>query len=380
VVTSAERYDFESAMAEWKSVPWRMVSSISDLGRVLVVDDSPFFRRLLTEVVDGSGEFRVVATARDGMDALRKVRAHTPDVILMDIEMPELDGLGAIGYIMAESPRPIVVVSAHVGPGAAAAIRALELGAVDLVAKEEDRGTAATARFAERLMIVLRAARAAEVKRVAVPDSRQREIVSGAQSTATGMARLCVAVAASTGGPRALAEIVPQLPIGLDAAVLIVQHMPPKFTRSLAERLASQSRFRVVEAQHGMPVLTDTAYVAPGDYHMRVALGPNGLLLTLDQEPTVWGVRPAADPLFSSVAEQFGPRAIGVVLTGIGRDGADGLRKIHDAGGIGIAQDRGTATIYGMPGAALHAGGARYVLPVTEIVGRIAIELGRMKP
>jgi two-component system chemotaxis response regulator CheB len=357
-----------------------MVSSISDPGRVLVVDDSPFFRRLLTDVVDGSGEFRVVATARDGMDALRKVRAHDPDVILMDIEMPELDGLGAIGYIMAESPRAIVVVSAHVGPGAAAAIRALELGAVDLVAKEEERGGAATARFAERLMIVLRAARAAEVRRLAAPERRQREIVPGTQSTATGVARLCVAVAASTGGPRALAEIVPQLPIGFDAAVLIVQHMPPKFTRSLADRLASQSRFRVVEAEHGMPVLTDTAYVAPGDYHMRVVGGPTGPILTLDQEPSVWGVRPAADPLFASVAGQFGPRAIGVVLTGIGRDGADGLRKIHDAGGIGIAQDRETATIYGMPGAALQAGGARHVLPVTEIAGRIATELGRMKP
>ena len=357
-----------------------MVSNTSEPSRVLVVDDSPFFRRLLTEVVDGSGEFRVVATARDGMDALRKVRAHSPDLVLMDIEMPELDGLGAIGYIMAESPRAIVVVSAHVGPGAAAAIRALELGAVDLVAKEDERGAAATSRFAERLMIVLRGARSATVKRVSLPERDTREVVRETSSTMTSRARLCVAVAASTGGPRALAEIVPQLPTGLDAAVLIVQHMPPKFTRSLAERLCSQSHFAVVEAEHGMPILADRAFVAPGDFHMRVVARSGGLELTLDQEPSLWGVRPAADPLFSSVAHHFGARAIGVVLTGIGRDGAEGLRQIHEAGGIGIAQDRESATVYGMPSAALQSGGARYVLPVTEIAGRIAAELTRLKP
>ncbi|MGH7508692.1 MAG: chemotaxis-specific protein-glutamate methyltransferase CheB [Gemmatimonadales bacterium] len=354
--------------------------SSSDPGRVLVVDDSPFFRRLLTEVVDGSGEFRVVATARDGMDALRKVRAHAPDVVLMDLEMPELDGLGAIGYIMAESPRPIVVVSAHVGAGAAAAIRALELGAVDLVAKEEERGPAATARFTERLLGVLRTARSADVKRLAVSSRRQREETPDAPIESPGQARLCVAMAASTGGPRALAEIVPNLPTGLEATVLIVQHMPPKFTQSLADRLASQGRFRVVEARDEMPVLADTAYVAPGDFHMRVVPGPQGARVALNQEPTMWGVRPAADPLFGSVARHFGARAIGVVLTGIGRDGAEGLRQIHDAGGIGIAQDRETATIYGMPGAAFQAGGARYVLPVSEIAGRVAAELARLSP
>jgi two-component system chemotaxis response regulator CheB len=356
-----------------------MVSSISDLSRVLVVDDSPFFRRLLTEVVEGSGEFRVIATARDGMDALRKVRTHAPDVVLMDLEMPELDGLGAIGYIMAESPRPIVVVSAHVGPGATAAIRALELGAVDLVAKEDERGAAATARFAERLMTVLRTARLADIKRLAGGARREAEAPPVASPATSEEARFCVAIAASTGGPRALAEIVPHLPTGQHAAIVIVQHMPPKFTQSLAERLAAQSRCRVVEGQHHMPLLADTAYVAPGDYHMRVSMEPQGLCLTLDQGPSMWGVRPAADPLFSSVARQFGARAIGVVLTGIGRDGAEGLKQIHDAGGIGMAQDRESATIYGMPGAAVHAGGAQYVVPIAQMAARIAIELGQLR-
>ena len=358
------------------------MSSISEPGRVLVVDDSPFFRRLLSEVVEGSGEFRVVATARDGMDALRKVRSHAPDLVLMDLEMPELDGLGAIGYIMAESPRPIVVVSAHVGPGATAAIKALELGAVDLVAKEEERGSAARTRFAERLIVVLRAARSADVKRLP-PSSRlertPEQPVGSAPAGAASAPRWCVAIAASTGGPRVLADIVPQLPVGLEATVLIVQHMPPKFTLSLAERLAARSRFRVVEAKDRTPVRADTAYVAPGDFHMRVAGGPQGLELVLDQEPPVWGVRPAADPLFATVARHFGSRAIGVVLTGIGRDGAQGLRQIHDAGGLGIAQDKESATIYGMPGAALQAGGARYVLPADAIAGRVTAELTRMR-
>jgi two-component system chemotaxis response regulator CheB len=279
---------------------------------------------------------------------------------------------------MAESPRPIVVVSAYVGPGALAAIRALELGAVDLVAKEEERGGEATARFAERLLTVLRAAKSADIKRLALSDLVDRE-PPAPQGVAPGRARFCVAIAASTGGPRALVEIVPQLPTGLETAVLIVQHMPPKFTRSLAERLAAQSGVKVVEAEDRMPVRADTAYVAPGDFHMRVAAGPAGTHLVLDQGPTVWGVRPAADPLFGSVAQAFGSQAVGVVLTGIGRDGAEGLKQIHDAGGVGIAQDKETATIYGMPGAALQAGGVRHVLPVNRIAGAIIGELTRLR-
>jgi two-component system chemotaxis response regulator CheB len=344
---------------------------------VLVVDDSAMMRRVLSDIITASGEFRVVATARNGLDAVRKVHAYQPDLVTMDISMPELDGLGAIGYIMSEAPRPIVVVSARAGRDSLEAIRALELGAVDLVEKPDAAGREAVASISTRLIEALRAAAAADLAHLRVqPQLRpvaSRTLASG------GAARLALAIAASTGGPRALAEVVRELPGGMGAATLVVQHMPKGFTRSLAERLDAQSALRVVEAEDGAAVLADTVYVAPGDYHLRVRGRAGAATLRLSQEEPLWGVRPAADHLFRSVAEVYGSASVGVVLTGMGRDGAEGLLAIKRAGGATLAQDRDTAVVFGMPQAAVQLGAAQEVVPLERVTERAREELERRR-
>jgi two-component system, chemotaxis family, protein-glutamate methylesterase/glutaminase len=373
---------------------------------VLVVDDSAFMRRVITDILSRTDEFRVVGTARDGNDALRKVHQLEPDLVTMDVEMPGLDGLSALGYIMSETPRPVVMLSAYTTEGGEATMRALDYGAVDFVAKPSGTISLNLDTVADRLLEALRAAATANlsVLRVRVqrrpppppapaaepadaaaaprPKPRARRRVAPPPTAAAPAvaetaraAETVVAVAASTGGPRALTDLVPRLRAPLGAAVLIVQHMPPRFTRSFAERLDGMAPLRVVEARDGEPVRPDHVYLAPGDWHMRVVREGDQVRIALDQEPTLWGVRPAADPLFRSVADAYGPRAVGVVLTGMGKDGAEGLREIVDAGGFGIAQDRASSVIYGMPAAAAKI--ADEVLPLDVIHLGIEREVDR---
>jgi two-component system chemotaxis response regulator CheB len=348
---------------------------------VLVVDDSAFMRKVVSEMVSSCAEFRVVGTARNGLDALKQIHALDPSIVTLDIEMPELDGLQTLGYIMSETPRPVVMLSAaSPADGDALAIRALELGAVDFVRKPSGPISLDLRGVRDRLLQALRAS--AEVNLRGVEVLARPRMVDDRSGTepASGGAANAIAVAASTGGPRALAELVPALPGDLEAAVLVVQHMPPGFTRSLAQRLDALSHLAVSEAEDGEPVVHGRVYVAPGGSHMRVARADEGPRIALDSTPPVWGVRPSADPLFRSVARLFGASAVGVVLTGMGRDGAEGLRALRDVGAGAVIQDRGTSTVYGMPQAALATAGADFVVPLGAVADAVVELLAQRLP
>jgi two-component system chemotaxis response regulator CheB len=339
---------------------------------VLVVDDSAFMRRVIGEIIDRSGEFRVVGTARNGHDALRQIHALAPDIVTLDVERPELDGVQTLGYIMSETPRAVVMLSAAATQGGVdLTLRCLELGAVDFVRKPTGVGKHDLSTVAATLIDALRAATEVNLQGVQLL-ARPRFVTQQPIVRARSDATVAVAIASSTGGPRALAEVIPALPADLLAAVLVVQHMPPGFTRSLANRIDGMSELRVTEAEHGEPVVVNRVYLAPGGLHMRVVgNGPGAWTIALDEGPALHGVRPSADRLFDSVAEQFGAASIGVVLTGMGKDGAEGLHAIRAAGGAGIVQDRATSTIYGMPQAALKRAGAERIVGLPSVAPTI---------
>lgn len=334
--------------------------------RVLVVDDSAFMRRLITELVESRPEFIVVGTASDGSDALAKVRALNPDIVTLDIEMPGVDGLAALQRIMTEMPRPVVMLSAAGSEtGNSMTIRALELGAVEFVRKPSGPVSIDLVTVRAELLRALAAASVVRVPNGApVIPPQLAEIRKPRESRQASPANAVVVIAASTGGPKALSEVVAHLPETLCAAVLVVQHMPEDFLYSLARRLSQIGTMPVSVAQAGEPVISGRIYLAPGDRHMTVVFRGGFPVIETDDGPLVCGVRPSADPLFTSAAKAFGQNVVGVVLTGMGHDGAEGLRAIRAAGGGAIVQDQASSIIYGMPRSALAAAGAdRVVAP-----------------
>ena len=354
--------------------------------RVLVVDDSAFMRRLVSEIVASSGEFEVVGTAQDGVDALRQMPLLDPDLVTLDVDMPNLDGLACLDRIMREWPRPVVMLSAGGSDGGAeATLRALDRGAIEFVRKPSGAISLDLDLVTEQLLEALRAAASATQLRVpdvapisasefAPTSARNSAHDRGLRSSTRASAHahgdapsFVVCIAASTGGPAALSRLIPQLPRFNRAAILIVQHMPAGFTASFANRLHGISRLAVREATHGELLKAGCVYVAPGGFHVRVSGTPDAPSLLLDQGPTEWGVRPAADRLFKSAARSYGAACLGVVMTGMGRDGADGLLAIRQAGGLAVVQERTSCVIPGMPDAALRVAGADQVVALSEM-------------
>ena len=350
--------------------------------RVLVVDDSAFMRKLIAEMVQSSDEFTVVGSAVNGEDGLRQIRELDPDIVTLDIEMPVMDGLIALERLMKTHPRPVVMLSAAGSQhGTDMTIRALELGAVEFVRKPSGPISIDLVTVREELINALRAAAKTNMRglKSALRRTPPKRPAEPPPATSKGPA-LVIAMASSTGGPRALAEIIPHIPSDLGVAVLVVQHMPKDFTRSLAQRLDLTSPMPVTEAVDNEPIVANRVYLAPGGMHMTVASSPEGVVVRLDSGPPVWGVRPAADPLFKSVSKVFGKNAIGAILTGMGRDGAEGLRLIRAAGGVGLVQDESSSVIYGMPQAALAAGGADHVVAVGDIATTLVSIIGARAP
>lgn len=337
---------------------------------VLVADDSDLMRSLLVQYIGQIGGFDIAGEAATGYQVIRQVHETNPDIITLDLDMPDLNGLDALGYIMSEAPRPVVIVSSHTQAMADPALSAMLQGAVEFVPKPVSQSAEEVHSFQRRLGAALNAAAMARILRLPDRLQRARERVEREQRTGTDrQARCAVAIAASTGGPRALSVIVPFLPADLPAAVFIVQHMPALFTAALAKRLQETSVIEVREAAHGDDVREGVVYLAPGGLHLELERGPDGPRIQLTDTPSVWGVRPAADVMFPAVARIFGPASTGVVLTGMGRDGAEGLRALREVGGCTIAQDEATSVIASMPRAA--ATHADIVLPLNDITSEI---------
>lgn len=328
---------------------------------VLVVDDSAFMRRIVTSTIEADPAFTVVGTARNGIEGVEKVLELKPDVVTLDVEMPGMNGFEALSAIMTKCPTPVLMVSSLTMAGADATIRCLELGAVDFFPKPNSALSYDSEALTSDLISKLKAAAATRISRKAGATIEPPVAPSGRTPSAKPR---CVFIASSTGGPRALSAVVPKLPSELGLPVVVVQHMPAGFTKALASRLDSMSQMRVVEAENGHRLKPNTVYIAPGWSHLEFSA--TGQMLVTDG-PAVNGVKPAADVTLASLCELYGPAICGVVLTGMGKDGAAALKQLRTLGGWTIAESQETCVVYGMPRAAVQCGAIDVVARLDEI-------------
>ncbi|MBK7059398.1 MAG: chemotaxis response regulator protein-glutamate methylesterase [Rubrivivax sp.] len=342
--------------------------------KVVVVDDSALVRGLLAEIINRQGDMECIGAAADPLVAREMIRNLDPDVITLDIEMPRMDGIDFLSRLMRLRPMPVVMVSTLTERGAEVTLRALELGAVDFVSKPKIGIADGLRQLGDDITDKIRTASKATVRRLAAPAASALVGASSPQAAPPPMGRLTtekiIFIGASTGGTEATREVLVRLPADAPA-VMITQHMPPGFTRSYAARLDSLCRIRVAEASDGERVLPGHAYIAPGGLHLSVERsGANYIARVRDGEP-VNRHKPSVDVLFQSAARVVGPNALGVMLTGMGADGAQAMKTLRDAGSYNLVQDEASCVVFGMPREAIALGAAHEVLPVTQIGPRL---------
>lgn len=353
--------------------------------KVLVVDDSALMRALLTEIINGAPDLSVVGSAPDPIAAREMIKALNPDVLTLDVEMPKMDGLEFLDRLMRLRPMPVIMISAMTERGSETTLKALELGAVDFVAKPRAENISLLQGYAEEIRDKIRAAKGARLKS---PGLRPLGDFGAASRTAPAAmspggfsSRLLndkvIAIGASTGGTEAIKEVLTALPAGMPP-IIMVQHMPETFTPSFARRLDSLSQLTVVEAQGGERLQPGTAYLAPGHSHMTIRKSGAGYVTELNQGEPVNRHRPAVDVLFDSVAEQVRGNAIGIILTGMGKDGAQGMLRMRRAGAHTIGQDQASCVVYGMPREAALVGAVEDVASLDAIPARLLAKLRQL--
>ena len=344
--------------------------------KVLVVDDSFLMRKIIADAINSDPALEVVYKAKNGQEGLQKILELKPDIVTLDINLPIMNGLSVLQEVMKKQPCKVIMLSAYTREGAADTMKALELGAIDFIAKPSGEISLDIYKLKDEIISKIKlAARIKESKFLS--SISEESAIRHHREKAIAIKKLVI-IGASTGGPKAVLEIMQEIPAGLQAAFLIVQHMPAGFTTTFAERLSWQSKLKAKEAQEGDTVMADKILVAPAGYHLTLELNAKELKTRLNQDSLVNFVRPSIDVTMYSAVEAFhGKDIIAVILTGMGKDGLDGCRKIKEAGGTILIQDEASSVVWGMPGAVYEAGLSDKVLPVSKIAEAIVKEINK---
>ena len=349
---------------------------MSDQIKVLVVDDSSLVRKIITDILESDPTIRVVGTANNGKTAIFKNKELNPDVITLDIEMPIMDGLSALKYIIETNPKPVIMLSVLTQHGAEATFKALEYGAVDFIPKPSSILSLSVAEIGSLLISKVKDVAKQKVNIQRSPQLRERQNHEEEQDRESVVpvrthSTKIIGIGTSTGGPSALLQVFRGFPANLPSPILVVQHMPEGFTRAFSERLDSLSKISVKEAEDGDNLQPGSAYIAPGHSHIVVEKSKVRDVIRVSKGEKVSGHRPSIDVLFNSLAENYADNTVAVIMTGMGKDGAEGILKIKEKGGYTIAQDERTSVVYGMNRVAVQYGAISEIVPLLEISKKI---------